>query len=133
MAQHARLSASASDRWINCPSSVMLIEKHTVEGEVSSEYADEGTCAHELADLRLRRITGQIKFIEFEKKLEELKNGKYGKYYSEEMEEYVKDYTSYIAGLYAEALQISMPLILSERTVDLSSYIEGVLEPLTAR
>lgn len=44
---HAELSASSSDRWINCPGSVLLSRGLPSE---SSIYADEGTAAHELAE-----------------------------------------------------------------------------------
>jgi len=45
---HARLSASASDRWMNCPGSVRLIE--LCPEQESSEFADEGSAAHALAE-----------------------------------------------------------------------------------
>lgn len=44
MAQHARLSASAAHRWLNCPGSVGLAE--TLPEPPSSEFAEEGTRAH---------------------------------------------------------------------------------------
>ncbi len=43
---HARLSPSGADRWMVCPASVRASE-HIPE-ERSSEYAAEGTCAHEV-------------------------------------------------------------------------------------
>jgi hypothetical protein len=50
MTAHAKLSASGSARWLNCPGSVKAEEgfKNT-----SSSFAQEGTCAHELADICL--------------------------------------------------------------------------------
>lgn len=57
MTAHAKLSASGSHRWINCPGSVALeqafLEQHNIV-EVSSPYAEEGTRAHELAEKALR-------------------------------------------------------------------------------
>lgn len=47
MAQHAKLSPSSSERWLHCPASVRIAEQFPADG--SSEFADEGTCAHELA------------------------------------------------------------------------------------
>lgn len=51
MAAHAKLSASGSHRWLNCPGSVKA-EKGIKEHY--SAFAQEGTCAHELAELVLQ-------------------------------------------------------------------------------
>lgn len=50
MRTHARLSASGSERWINCPGSVAAEDNLP---DTTSIYAQEGTCAHELAELCL--------------------------------------------------------------------------------
>lgn len=54
MKQHSLYSASASHRWIHCPGSVVLSKD--IEN-VSSEAAEEGTRAHELAERILRGET----------------------------------------------------------------------------
>ena len=51
MAQHAKLSASGSHRWLACPASVKAEEGLP---DKSSVYANEGTSAHELAEIALR-------------------------------------------------------------------------------
>lgn len=52
---HARLSPSAAERWVNCPPSLAESERNPLpEGKKSSKYADEGTAAHELAERTLR-------------------------------------------------------------------------------
>lgn len=48
---HAELSASGSERWLNCPGSIML-SRETPESK-SSKYALEGTKAHDLLELWL--------------------------------------------------------------------------------
>ncbi len=48
--KHALLSPSSAEKWMLCPGSV-LMEKDLVDED--SEYAAEGTCAHELAALCL--------------------------------------------------------------------------------
>ena len=48
---HAVLSASGASRWMNCTPSAQLEAKYGVK--TNSEYAAEGTLAHELAELLL--------------------------------------------------------------------------------
>lgn len=49
---HALLGASKASQWINCPPSARLQESVP---DKRSEYAEEGTVAHELSELKLRR------------------------------------------------------------------------------
>lgn len=44
---HSKIGASSSERWFNCPASVPL---STDVVQSTSFYAEEGTCAHELAE-----------------------------------------------------------------------------------
>mgnify|MGYP002361616799 CR=1 FL=1 len=48
---HAKLSASSSERWLNCPGSIALIDKAPPPRE--SKYALEGTTAHECMEKML--------------------------------------------------------------------------------
>lgn len=50
MAAHAKLSASGAHRWINCPGSVKAEDGIK---DTTSPHAEEGTAAHELAELVL--------------------------------------------------------------------------------
>lgn len=50
MPDHAKLSPSAAERWINCPLSVALSEGFE---DTKSKYAAEGTLAHEIAAKKL--------------------------------------------------------------------------------
>jgi len=51
MSSHAKLSPSSAHRWMACPGSVVLEDGIP---EKRSVYADEGTCAHFLAEQSLR-------------------------------------------------------------------------------
>ena len=49
---HALLSASSSKKWINCPPSARLEEQFP---DTASQYAKEGTLAHSIAELKVRK------------------------------------------------------------------------------
>ena len=55
MAKHAVLSASSSERWLNCPPSARLCETYEDKG---SDYAAEGSDCHSLAEARLKQALG---------------------------------------------------------------------------
>ena len=50
---HALLGPSSAARWIACPPSVKLCEQFE---DVESEYAKEGSLAHEIAELKVRKL-----------------------------------------------------------------------------
>lgn len=58
---HAILSASSSKRWMTCPPSARLEEKLKERfGDKSSPFAEEGTRAHSLSELKLQKELGLI-------------------------------------------------------------------------
>jgi len=63
MPAHAILSPSSAERWISCPASVRVAQA-LPRGE-DSEYAAEGTCAHELAFLKASLHFGKINRAQF--------------------------------------------------------------------
>lgn len=46
---HSKLGASSTHRWFHCPGSVQLIEAMGDSAKQSSEYAEQGTLAHDIA------------------------------------------------------------------------------------
>lgn len=63
--QHAKLSASGSGQWLNCPGSIKAeadIYKIRVVNN-SSAFAQEGTCAHELAEICLKSNVAPHEYI----------------------------------------------------------------------
>lgn len=112
--EHARLSASGSKKWLNCPGSVRLEEKFADEG---SEYASEGTAAHTLAELKLLEATGLITKKEFMQRAAELET-------DAEMDEYTEGYKDYVLERFA-AVSAECPdakLSVEER-LELSEYV----------
>lgn len=113
---HARLSASGSSRWINCPGSVRLEEEFP---DTTSLYALEGTLAHSI---------GEVKLKEFfmpdldKKKLKKAYEGfKQSEFYSKEMENYTDDYFNYVREISLGCKEA--PYVSVEERVDFSSWV----------
>lgn len=63
---HSVIGPSSADRWLHCPGSVRLGEKFRERfGDKSSPFAEEGTAAHALAELKLRKEIGEINDFTF--------------------------------------------------------------------
>lgn len=94
--KHARLSASSAFRWINCPGSVALSDQ--CPAPASSSYADEGTLAHAIGELKLRFVNGELTKRQLNARMKPLLQNEY---YCGEMEEA----TDYYAEAVIEALE----------------------------
>lgn len=121
--KHALLSASRAERWLNCPPSARLEERYKeLCGESSSRYADEGTLAHEFADLSLRYAIKQITEKEYNKSLSELRANEL---YTDEMEEQVEKYTNFVLEEFAAAqAKTKDAVLLIESRLDFSHIVE---------
>lgn len=118
MAEHALLSASGADRWLNCPPSARLEE---VVEEGTSEYAREGSFAHALAELKLAHYLGSISNPKYNLKLKELKQNSF---YSDELEDYVQVYVDYAIEKINEAkARTKDAVVLLETKLDYSSWV----------
>lgn len=117
---HALLSASGASRWLKCTPSARLEEKFTESA--SSVYADEGTLAHEFADVNLHLLNGQLSKANASKELTRLRKHKL---YSLGMEYEVEDYTSYVMGQLQIAKQTTPSAFLAiEQRFDFSHIVE---------
>lgn len=117
---HALLSASGASRWLNCTPSARLEEQY---GErKSSPYAQEGTLAHELAELYLRRdVLRTISEDEFNVKLEEIMSNEL---FSDEMLDIVPIYTDYCVNQLLEARKENIFAIMEiEQKLNFSEYV----------
>lgn len=84
---HALLSPSSSHRWLICTPSAML---ESSEPSTYSPYAEEGTEAHALAELKLSYMLGQINDTEYATKFDHFRLN--SKFYNYEFNDYVNDY-----------------------------------------
>jgi hypothetical protein len=97
MRKHAILSPSSAERWLNCTPSARMEEKFP---DKTSVYTSEGTLAHSLGELILRRYTRQITEAQFEKEISEIEQNDQ---YSESMYDYAEQYASFVLEQFYEA------------------------------
>lgn len=118
---HAILSASGSSRWLTCTPSVQL-EKDIPDQ--TSEFAKEGTVAHELSEVLLEahlknraKSTITRRVNKFKKANEE--------YYSSEMLDCVQEYVDVVIEKIAEANAASSgeAVVLLEQRLDFSEWV----------
>lgn len=115
--EHAFLSASGAYRWMNCTASAML-EKQFPDNK--SDYAAEGTLAHSLAELKLRK---QFEIMKPSDYSDQLKILKADKLYQPEMDSYTDTYVDYILSL-CHAFP-SQPYVVIEKRLDFSNIVPG--------
>jgi hypothetical protein len=109
MAQHALLSASSSQRWLNCTPSARL-EEHFEN--TSSIFAEEGTAAHALAEYKLKKYLG----TNTEKPVSEFDG--------EELEYYTDMYLDFAIEVIEKAKEnCNDPIILIEQKLDYSCFV----------
>ena len=105
--KHAMLSASSSARWLACPSSAQLC---AALPDTVTDYALEGTCAHELAEYKVQKLLGNPASNPTENL----------DFYDAEMEDRTDSYAQYIAELLAT---LQEPMVLVEQRLDFSRHV----------
>lgn len=116
---HAVLSASGASRWMACTPSANL-EKDIPDQ--TSEFAEEGTAAHELSEIFLLHEIGEIAKGTRTRRLNKFK--KENEYYSQEMEDYVLQYVDVVVEKINEAKARSKDaVILLEQRLDFSEWV----------
>lgn len=114
---HALLSASSAKRWLACPPSARLTENMPDTG---SGYAAEGTLAHSLCELKLRRKFEGLKKSAFDKAVAEIRKNEL---YSPEMDGYTDQYIDYISRIVHG--YSTKPAVIPEQRVDYSEIAPG--------
>jgi len=116
MTAHAILSASSSKRWLTCTPSARLEatlpERRSAPGAFN--FSEEGTTAHTLADIKLRRAYNQMTGKEYAAEYAKVKASQY---YDDEFEAHVDGYVVYVRSQIGEG---DRPLF--EQRVDYSDW-----------
>lgn len=110
---HALLSASGASRWLKCPPSARLEDELP---DTTSEFAKEGTVAHEVCEILLRKHLGLIAKATATKSINKLKKDKL---FSAEMIDHANDYIDYIT----EKVKSDDAVVLVEEQLDFSQYV----------
>lgn len=112
---HALLSASASHRWLTCTPSVKLEGQFP---ESTSVYAEEGTLAHEIAELKLRKhLTEPMSQKTFNTRLNKMKKHEL---FQDEMLKHTDTYLEYIQGITLG--MAAQPYVAVEKKIDYAAY-----------
>ena len=114
---HAKLGASSAARWLACPPSADLCERFPDKG---SSFAAEGTLAHELAELKVRKHFTPMFKTAYTRAYNKIKKDEL---YTPEMDHVTDDYLEYIKDC---AMQYdAAPSVICEVQVDFSAYVPG--------
>lgn len=115
---HALLSASSAERWINCPPSARLTENMP---DTESPHAAEGTLAHSLAELKVRKKFENMRKSEYDKRLGEIRKDPL---YAPEMDGHTDTYLDCILKA-AHGYNKVKPYVVAEKRLDYSAYAPG--------
>lgn len=112
MSKHAFLSPSAAHRWLKCPPSAKLCAEVS---DRSSQYAQQGTCAHELCACLVEKALGR----DVKNPTENLE------YYDSEMQQCAEGYAAFVMEEYEKAKQTCPDTeVLIEQKVDFSKWVK---------
>lgn len=118
MAAHAKLSASGAHRWMACPPSAELEENFPDSGSV---YAAEGTLAHSIAELKVRKYAVEpLSTRTFNSRMKKLKETDL---WQQEMDRHTDAYLDYIKGIMLS--YPTQPFVTVEKRVDFSDVVPG--------
>lgn len=114
---HAVLSASGASRWLVCTKSASL-EKGFAD--TTSEFAKEGTFAHELSELHFAQLYEDLDKRTFNSRLKKMKQNEF---YTEDLHEHVQEYVDLVTERIHAAGQRGKPVLMFEERLDLTDYV----------
>ena len=114
--KHALLSASSAKKWIHCPPSARLEDSIPEE---ESDYAKEGTLAHNIGELKLQKLFTDTNMTSrtYKSRLKKLQQEEH---YTREMESVTDEYVDYVSGI-AFGFP-SAPFVAIEKRLDYSPW-----------
>ena len=115
MSAHALLSASGAKQWLTCTPSARLGE-HVADRE--TVFAAEGTFAHSLAEIKLKKLFGIISAKEYDIEMDRLARDQF---YNAELEEYVDRHCEFVQERHAAAGDKAV--IMFEQRLDYSPWV----------
>jgi len=122
MMKHALLGASKAGQWLNCPPSARLQESVP---ESTSEYAEEGTVAHALAEIKLRSRITTCNSKQRRALVAEYDKIKANKFYGKEMEQAIQVYVDQVEERFMAAkARSSDAIVLLEEHLDYSEWVQ---------
>ena len=113
--QHALLSTSSAHRWLHCTGSPLLEKEFP---DTTSVYAQEGTLAHELCELKLKKYTTVMPKGTYTRAHNKIMKSEL---WQNEMEGTSEAYLEYVKEIML-ACEIA-PAVLIEKRVDFSRYV----------
>ena len=113
--QHALLSASSAHRWLHCTGSPLLEKEFP---DTTSVYAQEGTLAHELCELKLKKYTTVMPKGTYTRAHNKIMKSEL---WQNEMEGTSETYLEYVKEIMLSCEIASAVLI--EKRVDFSRYV----------
>ena len=113
--QHALLSASSAHRWLHCTGSPLLEKEFP---DTTSIYAQEGTLAHELCELKLKKYTTVMPKGTYTRAHNKIMKSEL---WQSEMEGTSETYLEYVKEIMLSC-EIA-PAVLIEKRVDFSRYV----------
>lgn len=116
MASHALLSASSSHRWLHCTGAPRL---EATFPDTTSEYAKEGTLAHELCELKLKKYTTAMAKGTYTRAYNKIKKNEL---WAPEMDETTDVYLEHIKSIML-SYKVAPVVVVIEKRVDFSQYV----------
>ncbi|MDQ0154179.1 DUF2800 domain-containing protein [Robertmurraya andreesenii] len=118
MAQHALLSASGAHRWMECTKAPRLEE---MMEEETSVYAEEGTLAHEIAELKIAKEAGLISKQKYANRIKKLR---LDPFFTEEMDKATDVHKEFCIERFNEAKAATKDaVIMLEQRLDYSPWV----------
>ncbi|QGG47324.1 DUF2800 domain-containing protein [Heliorestis convoluta] len=118
MTEHALLSASGAHRWLACTKAPRL---EAAMEEESSFYANEGTLAHNIAELKIAKELGIISKQKYGRKLKELRADPL---FTDEMNKATELHKDFCLERFYEAKAVTQDaVILLEQRLDFSPWV----------